>query len=111
MRESAVIIKTSTNDHSLALKLTTELLEYKKAACVQIQTVDSYYFWQDNKLRCTKEYVLNIKSLKSKASEIIGFIRARHNYALPEIIQINIDDCTSEYLSWMIKETKIQIAN
>ncbi|MDX1917396.1 MAG: divalent-cation tolerance protein CutA [Rickettsiaceae bacterium] len=110
MREYAVIIKTTTNDHATALKITSDLLDYKKAACVQIETVDSYYLWQ-GKLTSAKEYVLNVKTLKSKASDTISFIRARHNYSLPEILQINIDDCNSDYLSWIIKETKMQIAN
>ncbi len=110
IKESGVIIKTSTNDYNVAINIASGLLNLKKAACVQIEAVDSFYIWQ-GKVTSDKEYVLNVKSLRSKASEIIQYIKARHNYSLPEVIQINIDDCSAEYLSWLIQETRIQIAN
>lgn len=52
-----------------------------------------------------------IKSVKSLAVDIMNIIKMHHNYSLPEITQINIDDCSTEYLSWLIKETKQQMVN
>ncbi|MDX1923797.1 MAG: divalent-cation tolerance protein CutA, partial [Rickettsiaceae bacterium] len=96
MKESAVIIQTTTNDQNTATKISSGLLESRRAACVQIQAIDSHYHWQGN-IVSDKEYILFIKSVKSRALDIINYIKTNHNYSLPEIIQVNVDDCTTEY--------------
>lgn len=104
MKESIVIIKTTTNDKETAAKIATRLLESKKAACVGIQMIESNYIWNSSVVS-DKEFLLEIKTRKSLSSEIFSIIKSLHNYSLPEIIQISIDDTTTEYLNWIIKET------
>jgi periplasmic divalent cation tolerance protein len=110
MKESAVIIQTTTNDKDIASKISYILLETKKIGCVHIQTVESHYHW-NGKIVSDKEFVLSMKTLKSKSAEVISIIKSNHNYSLPEIIQINIDECSVEFLSWLIKETKQPVAH
>lgn len=45
MKESGVIIQTTTNDKIIASKIASLLLDLRKAARVHIHVVDSHYHW------------------------------------------------------------------
>ncbi|MDX2049719.1 MAG: divalent-cation tolerance protein CutA [Rickettsiaceae bacterium] len=110
VRDTAAIIQTSTNEKSVALKISMALLESKKAACVHISEAESFYSYQ-GKIVNDKEFVLTIKTMKSRVIDAMAIIKANHNYHLPEIIEINIDEASSEYFAWLSKETAKQVAN
>ena len=110
MKDSGVIIETTTNSEEIAASITKNLLESRKAACVHISTIESHYWW-NGQIAQHKELKLSIKTLKSKAYEAIVAIKSLHNYSVPEIIQINIDESSTEYISWLAKETKQPIAH
>jgi len=105
MKESVVIIKTTTNSKDTAVKLSNKLLSDRKVACVKIDNVESHYHW-GSKIVSDMEYVLTFKTRKSLAQEVFHLIKLNHNYSLPEIIMQNVDETTIEYLNWVIKETK-----
>ena len=110
MKETAIIIQTTSNNKEIASRIISQLLDSKKVACVHIEDIESYYWWE-GKIASHKEFRLSFKTIKSLSPEVIAIIKALHNYTLPEIIQINIDETTAEYLSWLIKETKQPIAH
>ncbi len=110
MKDSGVIIETTTNSEETALNIINNLLESRKAACVHASNIESHYWWNGGIAR-DKEIKLSIKTVKSKAYEVIMAIKSLHNYSLPEIIQINIDEASSEYIAWLAKETKQPIAH
>jgi periplasmic divalent cation tolerance protein len=105
MKESVVIIKTTTNNKDTASKIANKLLSGRKVACVHIQNVESHYHWE-SKIVSDMEYVLTFKTTKSLAQEVFQIIKANHNYGLPEIFMQNVDETTIEYLNWVLKETK-----
>ncbi len=49
----------------------------------------------------SNEYIVSIKTKKSKYDEIQSFIKATHPYNLPEIIGIDITKASAEYLQWI----------
>jgi periplasmic divalent cation tolerance protein len=110
MKESAVIIQTTTNDQATASKIASILLDAKKVACIQLENIESYFWWE-GKVQSSKELRLSVKTVKSLSHEVISIIKANHNYSLPEIIEIAITDTTTEYLSWIIKETNQPVAH
>ena len=110
MKESLVMIQTTTNSLETAQKIASQLLELRKAACVQIQNIESHYHW-NGKLVSDKELLITAKTTKSHAHEVMNLLKQLHNYSLPEIVQINVDETTTEYLSWVVKETKKPIAH
>ncbi len=110
MKDSGVIIETTTNSEQTAQTLITSLLESKKAACVHVSNVESHYWW-NGAIVHDKELKLSIKTVKSKAHDVMIIIKSLHNYSLPEIIQINIDEASTEFTAWLAKETKQPLAH
>jgi periplasmic divalent cation tolerance protein len=110
MKESGIIIQTTTNDKQVAGKIASILLDTKKVACVKIQTIESHYHWH-GKIVSDNEFLIIVKTVKSQAQDVMALIKANHNYSVPEIIQINIDDASAEFMSWLIKETKQPVAH
>ena len=68
--------------------------------CVQRDHVESIYEW-DSKIVTSKEYRLMIKCVDTNEHLIVEYIKQVHNYDVPEIIRINIDDANKEYIKWM----------
>ncbi len=110
MKEIGVIIETTTNNKQTAINISAHLLETKKAACIQIENIESHYWW-NGKIASDKEFKIRIKTVKSLTHEVFNIIKSLHNYSLPEIILININETTTDYLGWIIKETKQPTAN
>ncbi|QOG12121.1 divalent-cation tolerance protein CutA [Arcobacter sp. FWKO B] len=94
------IIQTTYDKKKIASKVATMLLAKKLAACIQLNKIKSFYTYE-NKLHKDSEYILSIKTKKSKYDEIQSFIKATHPYNLPEIICIDITNASEEYLQWI----------
>jgi periplasmic divalent cation tolerance protein len=73
------IIQTTYEEKKDANKVATLLLAKKLAACVQISKIKSFYTYED-KIHKSNEYILSIKTKKSKYDEIQSFIKATHPY-------------------------------
>jgi len=94
------IIQTTCASKKEAKKIAKILIEKKLAACVQISSVESLYMW--NKKLCTdKEKLLFIKSKTKHFEKIESEIKKNHSYDLPEIIKIDINNGSKEYLQFI----------
>lgn len=94
------IIITTTDAEHIANSIAEELITQSLAKCVQKDTIQSIYEWE-SKIIHGVEYRLMIKCTESKADSAMKYIKDRHNYEIPEIIKINIDDGNKEYIKWM----------
>jgi len=84
-----------------ANKIARSLVTDKLAACVNILGgVESVYRWQ-GKIDTSREVLLVIKSKKSKLTKLIGLVKARHSYQVPEIIALPIIAGEEKYLRWI----------
>ena len=83
-----------------ALRLSESLVREHLAACVNIAPVRSIFEWK-NKIEDQLEWLLVIKSLKSKFAEIEKFIHKNHSYELPEIIATDITESSAGYRDWI----------
>lgn len=93
---SYLIITTTTDNQEKAKEIATTLITKKIAACVQIDTIQSTYTWEDQ-LKNTTEYRLSIKTKETLYDEVAVTIRTIHNYQTPEIIATMIRYISEDY--------------
>ncbi len=92
---------TTTNSEKEAKKLAQQLVQDRLAACVNIvPKIRSFYEW-DGEIHDDTEYLLIIKSPKSKLDLVKGFIDQVHTYEVPEFISFEITDALPDYLQWV----------
>ncbi|MBN2104769.1 divalent-cation tolerance protein CutA [bacterium] len=101
-----LVIFCTTSDENEAKLISETLVKEKLAACVnRIPGLQSIYFW--NKQICDdQEWLLLIKSKKSRLDQIIFRIKAMHNAEVPEIIALPIMGGSEDYLEWLETNTQ-----
>jgi periplasmic divalent cation tolerance protein len=105
MKKTFIIVKTTCANLSKAKKLAKILLQGKLAACVQLSAIESLYFWQ-KKIVNSAEISLSIKTKKSNYKKIKKIILQNHDYEIPQILAIEINQGLEEYLNWIDTNTK-----
>jgi len=108
MKETAeyVVILVTTSTGQEAEKIAGELLDQRKAACVNIVPgVSSFFRWQD-KTDSADENLLIIKSRASLLDGIITLVNQLHSYQVPEVIALPIAGGNPDYLEWVGRETE-----
>ena len=100
MDGTACIVMTTASTEDEAEALGTAIVEAGLAACVQVQRVRSFYHWQ-GALHREPEWLLFIKTLVARYAVLEAFIRERHSYETPEIVQLPITAGSADYLRWL----------
>ena len=99
-------IYTCINNKDNAKTLAELIINNNLAACVNIIPIEqSVYLW-NGKLESESEFQLMIKTDIEYKSSLEKLIKDNHPYELPEIIVINIDDGSNEYLNWINNNLK-----
>ena len=101
------IVLTTTASQQQAETLARQIVQARLGACVQIQSVKSFYSWQ-GALRAEPECQLAIKTRGDRFAALAQFISAQHPYDTPEIVQIPITAGSSDYLRWLDAGTQSQ---
>ncbi len=83
-----------------ASTISKHLVANRLAACVQITKIHSVYVW-DGECQEDDEFLLLIKTEKSKFPEIEEAVQRFHDYDVPEIICLDITDGSHDYLAWI----------
>jgi len=95
-----LLVVTTAGSEAEARKIARALVERRLAACVNvISRVHSVYRWQD-KVEASEEFLLLIKSERTREEQVFAAIRELHSYELPECISIPING-SAEYLKWI----------
>ncbi len=101
-----VVVLVTTPSREEADKITSLLLEKRKAACINIvPRVSSAYWWQ-GKIDTAEESLLIIKTREELLPDLISLVKQAHSYTVPEIIALPVSDGNPDYLSWVDAETK-----
>jgi periplasmic divalent cation tolerance protein len=96
-----LIVLTTVSDSAAAERLAQLIVEEKLAACVQvIPRMTSVYFWE-GKVQTEPEHLLLIKTLEEKFDALSGFIRDNHSYDVPEIVAVEAEKVSEDYLEWV----------
>jgi len=100
------VLFITTANPAEAQRISSMLLNQKKAACVNIVSkVGSLFWWQD-KLDSAQESLLIVKTKTSLLNEVVTLVREIHSYDVPEIIALPIVGGNQDYLDWIGKEVK-----
>lgn len=97
---SAIIVLTTTATEREADGLARSLVDARLAACVHIQAVRSIYRWKGDVLE-EPEWRLAIKSTAEQYVAIETHILERHSYQTPEIVCLQIERGSADYLRWL----------
>ena len=78
------------------------LVEQRLAACVNVvhSPVESIYRWK-GKVDTANEFLLIIKTARSRFAQLEKAIKGLHSYKIPEIIALPIEKGSRDYLSWL----------
>ena len=96
-----VLILTTTGNESEARKIAQELVGRRLAACVNIiPRIQSVYRWE-GKVESAEEFLLLIKTARTRIEELQSAIRELHSYDLPELVVIAMEDGSEKYLNWI----------
>ena len=100
----ACLVMTTVPNKEQAEKIARAVLEARLAACVQIQEITSFYWW-DGKINRDAEQLLYLKTTPKHYAALEAAIIANHTYDTPEILQMPIERGFEKYLNWMQRET------
>jgi len=101
MEAGKIVILITTGSEEEAHRIADQLLNQRKAACVNIvPRVDSLFWWQ-GKLDSAQESLLVIKTKTSKLKEITELVKKVHSYEVPEVIALPIVGGNEDYLKWL----------
>jgi|SRR5690348_10466681 periplasmic divalent cation tolerance protein len=96
-----VLVLTTAGNEGEAQKIAQELVERRLAACVNIiPRVQSIYRWE-GKVETAEEFLLVIKTTKTRSADVKVAIRELHSYDLPECVVVSMEDGSAEYLKWI----------
>ncbi|MCG8683930.1 MAG: divalent-cation tolerance protein CutA [Desulfobacterales bacterium] len=90
---------------SQAKNLAKNLVRNKLAACAQIHPVTSVYTWED-KVHTDPEFRLVIKTKSDLYKELENYIVRHHDYEVPQILKVPIENGLEPYLNWIDQNTK-----
>ena len=96
-----IVVLTTTPTLGEGERLANLIVDAKLAACVQIlPQMTSVYFWE-GKVQTEPEHLLLIKTLEEKFDELSAFIKTNHSYDVPEIVAIDAEKVSDDYLNWV----------
>ena len=104
MNDTPCMVLTTTGTEDEAEALAAAIVEARLAACVQVQRVRSFYIWQ-SELHREPEWLLMAKTRSLRYAALEAFIRQRHSYETPEIVQLPITAGSADYLGWLAAGT------
>lgn len=105
MSDEKLVISTAGSKEE-ASRIATALVEGQLAACVNIVgPINSVYRWQ-GKVESSQEFLLLIKTTRSRSAEVAARIREVHSYDLPEAIEVSIEGGSTEYLKWIAESVR-----
>ncbi|MCQ8180632.1 divalent-cation tolerance protein CutA [Methylomonas sp. SURF-1] len=95
------LIVCTCPDANCAENLATALITEKLAACVNILPgIRSVYEWQ-GQIETAQEHLLLIKSRQDRYPAIESAVKKLHPYEVPEIIALDIERGSQDYLQWI----------
>lgn len=99
------VVQTTLANEAQAAELARAVVQARLGACVQLQAIRSFYVWQD-RAHDEPEWLLNIKTRRALYAALEAFIRERHPYETPEIVQLPITAGSAAYLAWVDGNTR-----
>ena len=101
MVQEYIFVLCACRSEAEAEEIASRLVSNRLAACVNISApVRSVYRWQ-GKVESAPEWLLTIKTERSRFDDLAAAIQAIHSYELPEIVALPIAAGFAPYLKWI----------
>lgn len=97
----ARLVLVTAPDVDTAQRLARLLLEQKLAACVNVVSQLTSFFWWQGKIDRQDEALLLIKTTAAKVPALIDSVQKEHPYEVPEVIMLPIVSGAEKYLKWL----------
>jgi periplasmic divalent cation tolerance protein len=96
-----ILVLCACGSEAEAGDIAEHLVSHHLAACVNISApVRSVYRWQ-GKIESASEWLLTIKTARTRFADLSAAIQSLHSYELPEIIALPITAGFPPYLKWI----------
>lgn len=101
-----VLILWTCESKTVAKEMAEKLLQKKLIACASIfPVVESLFHW-NGKIDHAQECKVFFKTQSLHFFAIREVILSNSSYEVPEILQIPVEQGHSDYLTWLMKETR-----
>ena len=104
--QSGIILLSTYPDEQTAVKEAKKIVKSKLAACVSLTRIRSFYWWED-KIEDSNEYLAIFKSVRGNAKELREAIAKSHPYKVPEIVELKVNHVNKGYLDWMVQSVAV----
>ena len=104
-RADFCIVLTTYSRKRVGARIADALLAQRLAACIQVLPIRSFYTWKGKAVR-ERENLMLIKARAADFERIKATILKHHDYEVPEVISVGIDEGLEGYLRWMSEATK-----
>lgn len=94
------VMLTTTATREEAATIAKLLIDEKLAACVQLLSIESFYFWE-GKTQNEPECLLLIKTRTALFDTAIARIKQVHAYTVPEIVALPFSAGFAGYFNWI----------
>lgn len=96
---------TTVETREQALELAHAAIDARMAACVQVLgPITSVFRWQ-GQVEEASEFLLLMKTPADRLEPLMGFVRERHPYDVPELTAVASGAVDERYLAWARAET------
>ena len=101
-----MIVYSTTPSAEVAKTISSQLVENRLAACVNMVPGIKSIYWWDGKVNEDQEHMLIIKTRAELLEELTESIKKLHPYDTPEVIAQPVVGGSSDYISWITSSTK-----
>ena len=101
MADQILLAISTFPDADTANRVAQTLVEEKFAACANlIPAVQSIYRWKE-KVETAGEVIVFFKTIQDRQAALEEKLRSLHPYEVPELIFVEIDSGSPDYLRWV----------
>jgi periplasmic divalent cation tolerance protein len=101
MADQILLAISTFPDADTASRVAETLVEEKFAACANlIPAVQSIYRWKE-KIETAGEVIVFFKTIQDRQAAFEEKLRSLHPYEVPELIFVEIDSGSPDYLRWV----------
>jgi periplasmic divalent cation tolerance protein len=100
-----IVVSTTCDDQETAGTLAEKLLLSKLVACVQLESIDSHYWW-GGEVQHQREIRISMKTVSANYNKIERLILKVHPYDVPEIVATELIGGSAAYFRWIDEVTK-----